>query len=569
MLELNQLNVIVQSAGKDVKILDDVNLSFARGKLTAVIGPSGCGKSTLLKAITGLTKNTTGQIKWDNRTIGADFDFTANDLAYVPQFGIFYEDLTVGEILTDAAVLRLGKLGGKTVKWRVKQVIGKVGLQHLISEKAKVLSGGQKRRLALAMELIGDPKLILADEVTSGLDARSEHEINLLLRSLADEGKTVLLVTHGLRHLNLYDSVVVLFGGAVIFHQVPSLINPYFQTEIPENLFLRLDELPRREWVSAWKNNAYQTSADEVSDSEMVNEMERFPRPIRNIDFFKPVVQFVCLTQRRFRLFFRNKTQIILHVLLLLIFPLLVVLFALKGLPSIQNMSLNIGNNIVELLKESLDYTIQVAGVGTLVTGLTMFQVILLSLMGSNNSAREIAAERDIFEKEKLSGLSVSAYLCGKLFFLGLLVVLQSFWMTIFVKHICHLPGSFTHQFVILGLVNLSLTTISLAVSAWSKTAEQSSLVTLYLVGFQLPLSGAVLALPDWLATITRPFIAAYWGWSGYLETLKETRFYDIALAVSHTPLETWITCMLVLFLQTIIGLITVYLGCYRSSLAE
>ena len=198
-----------------------------------------------------------------------------------------------------------------------------------------------------------------------------------------------------------------------------------------------------------------------------------------------------------------------------------------------------------------------------------MFQVILLALMGANNAAREVAAERGILEKEKLSGLSTSSYLMSKILFLVLLVLAQSVWMTVLVKEVCNLPGDFWEQFAVLGLVNLSLTSLSLAISSLSKTAEQASLIALYIVGFQLPLSGAVLALPDWLATITRPFIAAYWSWAGYLQTLKETRLYDLVTFAGSTTLDTWSLCVIVLSFQCLVCLMVAFLGCYRSSLSD
>ena len=156
-----------------------------------------------------------------------------------------------------------------------------------------------------------------------------------------------------------------------------------------------------------------------------------------------------------------------------------------------------------------------------------MFQVILLTLMGSNNAAREIAGERAIFEKEKFAGLRAASYVASKVAFLSVLIGAQSLWMGFFVSMICRFPGDLFSQVVILGLTNAAMTFVCLAISSLSRSAENASLLSVYLVGLQLPLSGAVLALPQFIGLATRPFIAAYWGWSGYWQTMRDTRFYD------------------------------------------
>jgi ABC-type multidrug transport system ATPase subunit len=559
MLETHDLSVYVHQGREKVAILEGVNFQAREGELVAIVGPSGCGKSTFLKAIAGLARHTEGRISWQGREIAEDYDIPPEMLAYIPQFGIFHEELTVEEILTDAAILRLG--WRPDTHARIEEIAQLTGLSELLPREAKVLSGGQKRRLALAMELVSEPAIVLADEVTSGLDPKSSFDITVLLRNLATEKRKIVLhVTHELKHLDSYDTVVVLMEGIVAFQGTPTKLLSYFQTDDPDEVFQRLSEVSRDQWKSSWQSAfKRKESADghgAMAPSAPSGEEQALARWM---------AQFFCLTRRRFRIFGRNKAQIFLQLLLLLVFPAIVVLFALKGLPEVQNMSLNLETNPAHMFKETLDYSAQVSRVGRLVSGLAMFQVILLALMGANNAAREVAAERGIFEKEKLSGLSTSSYLASKVFFLSLLVLAQSLWMTLLVKEICSLPGSFGEQFAVLSLVNLSLTSLSLAISSWSRTAEQASLIALYVVGFQLPLSGAVLALPDWLATITRPLIAAYWSWSGYLQTLKETRLYDLVTFEGSTALDTWQLCVIVLAFQSVTCLLLAIFGCYRS----
>ena len=277
------------------------------------------------------------------------------------------------------------------------------------------------------------------------------------------------------------------------------------------------------------------------------------------------LTQFSVLLGRQMRLLVRDRGQLLLQLALLFGFPCLVVIFAWDGLPQIQNLTGAPSTNAIKQLMADTSFTLQAVRVGGLVSGLVMFQVILLTLMGSNNSAREIAGQRAIFEKEKFAGLRTSAFLASKTVYLALILAAQSIWMALFVNTICHFPGDLFSQAVILFLVNAAMTSMCLGISAQMKTADQASLVSVYLVGFQLPLSGAVLALPKGLGLVTQPFIAAYWGWSGYLETMRDTRFYDIVQMTSRTDLQAFAVCGWVLMAHVCAGLILAYFGSRES----
>lgn len=277
--------------------------------------------------------------------------------------------------------------------------------------------------------------------------------------------------------------------------------------------------------------------------------------------------QLFTLLGRRFRIFFRSHEQLWLQAGLVFGFPCLVAIFGWNGLPQIRNLSMGMDLSVFEQQKEALDFLHQASSVGSLVSGIIMFAVVLLTLMGANNSGREIASERPIFEKEKLSGLSIPAYVGSKVFFLGMLCSVQSVWMGIFIHVTCSFPGDLGQQLLFLFLVNAAMTSVCLAISSFLKTAEQASLASIYLVGFQLPLSGAVLALPDWLAPITRPFIAAYWSWSGMLQTLRGERYYDIVSMVIQTSLSAVDLCLGVLGMHLVFGLIMTFQGCSRTRL--
>jgi hypothetical protein len=448
----------------------------------------------------------------------------------------------------------------------VDQVAEETGLTELLDRRAGVLSGGQLRRLALAMELTTQPSLLLADEVTSGLDPKSEEEITELLSSLAQEqGRLVLLVTHSLRHSQIYDSITVLTEGRLVYSADPRDLTEYFQVNNPEALYPMLGARDSKDWAATWQD---QDKPEVVTPQNILGELESLAiSEDKDSTSYLPNLFSQAFTwlDRRIRIFFRDPGQVFLQLSLLLVFPIVVTLFAYRGLPEVQNMAMSSDTGVVEQLRESLAFTVQSSRVGTLVSGLAMFQVILLALMGSNNSAREVIGDRAIMEKEKLAGLRPGSALLGMGLFLSILVIAQSIWMTLFVRAVCQFPGNLFEQFFPFFLVTGSITTLCLAISSWSSSSEQASLGSLYLVGFQLPLSGAILALPDFLGVLTRPFISAYWAWSGYLQTLRDTRFYDLVRGITETPLAAANLSLWILLIHLLFGLVLAYFGIRRS----
>jgi len=584
VLELKDLTLFI-GRGEDIRpLLSDVTCSYPKGHFGAIIGPSGCGKSTLLKVITGIaTGEEEGEIFWNGRNV-AEEDFSPSEIGYVPQFSIAHEELTVSECVGYAMRLRVRGMHAAALEKAVTGLLEEVGLENFPDSLVRVLSGGQRRRLALAMELVSKPAMLLCDEVTSGLDPQSEDEIVRLLHGLSrTEGRVVLSVTHSLRHLHLYDSVMVLYHGVVAYHGPAQFLTHYFRSEDAQDLYSQLELRSAKEWAQSWKKHrhafldghggqdiVHPVSFDSASDREAptIELPASEAVPTTTLPLPGSISQFATLLSRRLKIFFRTKAQLALQLGLIFGFPVLVAIFAWNGLPAVKNLSMGLDLDVVQQLVEAKDFLVQSSKVGSLVSGIVMFQVVLLTLMGANNSGREIAAERLIFEKEKLAGLSPLSYVAGKAVFLSFLVLAQSLWMGLFVHYVCGFPGELAPQLLFLTLVNAAMTSICLAVSSFLGSAEQASLVSIYLVGFQLPLSGAVLALPDAIGTLVRPFIAAYWSWSGILQTLRGERYYDIVQMVVQTALSPAALCIWVLCSHVIIGLFAAWIGCQRRSMS-
>ena len=546
----------------------------------AIVGPSGCGKTTLLKTIAGLNPESDGSLWWNGRNLSEDGDLEPYEIGYVPQFSIAYDQLSVDESVEAATRLRVKTKGSSDLDERIDKVLEETGLAPIADRPVKVLSGGQKRRLGLAMELVSHPKLLLCDEVTSGLDPRSEREIVHLLHDISRrEGRIVLSVTHSLAHLELYDSILVLHEGRVAYHGTPEQLTHYFSVDNTELVYPQLAKQASEKWRSSWlKHSPTYYAKLERNRQSLVNQgqLELPAEEFENLDEEGVAIaredairapgllsQFTTLLGRRMRIFFRDRGQVLLQLAILICFPILVVLFSPRANENMRKFTNAAGSSLQEQYQEQANVQADRLKVGSAVSGIIMFQVVLLSLMGSNNAAREIAGERQILEKEKFGGVSPIAYLMSKVVFLSGLVLVQSLWMAGFVELFWSFKGSFADHAIFLVLVNAAMTSICLGISSLMRTAEKASLLSVYLVGFQLPLSGAVLALPENIEPLTRPFISAYWAWSGSVASLSGD--YKSALtAISETELSPTNICFFILLIHIMVGLAASWVGTSR-----
>ncbi len=550
MLSCKELSVEV--GANKTRILDRANAGFKGNALNAVIGPSGCGKTTLVKAMLGILPST-GDVHYGDKPIRDSADLQGK-LSFAPQFSIAHERLRVEEALRYALDLCVVDKAAKIE--RLEEILKRIGLGEHRTKRVDSLSGGQLRRLGLGLELVGDPETMVCDEVTSGLDPRSEDQILTVLQRLRDErAKSFICIIHNLAKLEFFDWITVVYSGAVVFQGSLDALNAYF--EIPDALHLydKLNEHPLAFWRERW-------------DPEVLDELQQVDAVGGDVvptQIPSAVSQTYTLLKRKAVLFKRDRGYWLLTLGITLGFPLLVAIFALDGLPQLRGMAMNSGAGFLEQMQDNLRFRIDALETASLVTGLILFQVILLTLMGSNNGAREIAAERNLYEKERFAGLSPKAYAISKLLFTSAIAIGQGLWMTFFVKSVCDFPGPWVPQSIVLVLSCVSMTAICLGFSAIFKSAEKASLLSVYLVGFQLPLSGIVLALPETLVWVCRPFINAYWGWSGYFGSMIDTRFYD-AYRMQNTDLvPVPMLAVAVLLVHFLIGSVMVFWGCHKK----
>lgn len=571
MLEARNICLEVENGDESLFLLNEVNFCIPRGHFMAIVGPSGCGKTTLLKTIAGIKSETDGAFFWEGRDLSEEGDFEPHEIGYVPQFSIAYDELTVDESIESAARMRVDA-DEEELNDLIDSVLAETGMTDIADRQVKLLSGGQKRRLALAMELVSSPRILLCDEVTSGLDPRSEREIVQLLHDLSrKEGRIVISVTHSLAQMELYDSIMVMVRGNLAYHGSPGSMSHYFGVNNFEEVYPQLALRAPEEWKMSWLKHRvsyYQRLEHEhVEKYRLLGLNPPSPRAAESGELPRPgfLAQTLLLLRRRMTILMRDRTQLMLQVAMILIFPVLVALFSSKGQDQLLNLTDTSSSDIAAEIQAQQAQAEVRARVGSAVSGIIMFEVILLGLMGSNNASREIAGERLIMEKEKFAGMNVGSYVTSKAIFLGLLVVVQSLWMYAFVQFFWEYRGDAMNHLFFLVLANAAMTSVCLGISANCKTADQASLLSIYLVGFQLPLSGAVLALPDMVESLTQPFISAYWAWSGSIEGGLNSDVLKAVKSIVQTSFSPALLCQVVLLIHVAAGLALTWLGARRE----
>ncbi len=306
--------------------MQKISFDIEPGTFTAVIGQSGCGKSTLLACLSGVYKTTAGEIILDGDKALEDCreDFQQN-LGIVPQKDLVYEELTIEENLWYSAKIRFPDLENDECNERIENALKAVELDAHRHESVKVLSGGQRKRVNVALELLNRPRMLLLDEPTSGLDPGMEYELTDLLKLLSRKGVTVVCVTHSLSFLNFFDNVVVL--QRCLNEKTSSLV--YYGT--PDNL---LDKFSAASFADLF---------DSMNESELLSEPQygidesEFPgtnkkhkftfelrRPkIDKLYFFK---QMHTIFQRTLCCFTRDSSSVALTIALPVLFSIAIVL---------------------------------------------------------------------------------------------------------------------------------------------------------------------------------------------------------------------------------------------------
>jgi len=237
-------------------ILSGITMSAWPGECIGLLGPSGAGKSTLLKTLVGYLTPSRGTVQYDGQQLADVYDRIKADLGYVPQDDLVHPSLTPAAELTFAAQLRMPPATDEgTIDRRVRHVLKLMELHERADTRIRSLSGGQRKRVSMGVELLTEPPVLFLDEPTSGLDPALEEKMMHLFRTLASQGRTVLLTTHIMESLDTLDLVALLHRGRMAFFGPPAEAMTYFGVTTFTDVYKRLEGRQAGEWEAAFKGS--------------------------------------------------------------------------------------------------------------------------------------------------------------------------------------------------------------------------------------------------------------------------------------------------------------------------
>ena len=237
-------------------ILSNISLRFLPGQITAVIGPSGSGKSTLLKCLTTTFEPSSGTVTLGDRKITEITDEYRQNLGYVPQDDIIHKQLRVDAAFYYAAKLRLDSdIGDEAIQEKIAHITQLLGLSERRSHRISKLSGGQRKRINIGIELLADPQVLVLDEPASGLDPATEEDLMKLLRGLAGQDKTIVKTTHSMEYLSAVDRIVLLQEGHMIFVGSLQELLQHFDIVHVADVYKAIREGDARSWVQKFASS--------------------------------------------------------------------------------------------------------------------------------------------------------------------------------------------------------------------------------------------------------------------------------------------------------------------------
>ena len=358
-----------QKNGK--KALHKMDLSVPSKSLLAIMGPSGCGKSTLLKSLNGESPPTKGNVLIFNQDLITNYEYLKTQIGYVPQDDIVHNQLTVEQSLFFAAKLRIANISKSDIELKINKILSELNISHIKKNLISDISGGQRKRVSIAIELLTDPMLLFLDEPTSPLDPQTIEDFLNILKSLSKNGTTVIMVTHKPEDLDYMDEVIFMAdnnGGKIVYYGDSTKYKEYFNVKNAVSVFSQISGPDSKIWVNKYANPR------PVSKTQDNNKI------LTNKSNQNPFEQFFWLTMRYFRIKTNDKVN---TSIMLLQAPIIALLICL----------------VFKELQLSVLFIMAVSAVW----------------FGSTNAAREIVGELAVYKRERMYNLKLMPYIFSKI----------------------------------------------------------------------------------------------------------------------------------------------------------
>lgn len=506
----------VRAKGGKLRLLDEISLTIQPNEFVGLLGPSGAGKSTLMDALNGMRPASAGNVLINNLDLYQHLDSLKQAIGYVPQDDIIHRELTVYRTLYYVAKLRLSRdVSSAEIDQTIDEVLDVTGLADRRDVPVSQLSGGQRKRVSIAVELVTKPSIIFLDEPTSGLDPGTEEKIMKLFRQIAESGRTVILTTHAMENVKLFDKVVVLMRGRLVFYGPPQDALKHLGATNFKDLFDKLEE-PVNAGVRQHGEHVRRELTDRTADEwkakyaatpqyhEFVSAPQRSLGAVAeggigrrsSLGLAGAFRQWVTLSRRYFEVLLKDKLN-------------LFILFVQAPVIALLTFFV-LGDN----LPRDLAY----------------FVLALVAVwFGTSVAAREIIRERPVYGRERMVNLGLIPYLGSKLFILGIIVSIQCLMLFVPLKFfdltgLMPMPGDLAGvpqlwAMLVTGAVGIAL---GLLISAVVKTSEMAtSLVPLILIP-QILVSG-IFGVPSGISKPASMFVPAAWSF----DTMKRFSTLD------------------------------------------
>ena len=509
-----------RAGGGKIKLLDDVSISIQPNEFIGFLGPSGAGKSTYMDALNGMRPPTQGTVYVNNLDLYRYLDSLKQSIGYVPQDDIIHRELTVYKTLFYVAKLRLSRDVSKSeINQIIEEVMDVTGLLERKDVPVGELSGGQRKRVSIAVELITKPSVIFLDEPTSGLDPATEEKIMRLFRQIAESGRTVILTTHAMENVKLFDKIVVLMRGKLVFYGKPEDALKYLNAKDYKDLYDKLEDpveekvkefgeadrfLITEQVAEDWKQGFLKTPYFKKNIEEPLKEIDQGKsgksRKRHRLGIFGAFRQWITLSRRYSRVLLKDKFT-------------LFILFAQAPIIAVLVY-------FVMGADQPRDFV--------------YFALSLCAVwFGTSVAAREIVRESPIYERERMVNLGILPYLGSKFFVLGMIVAIQCVMLFIPLKlfdliGLMPMPGLFLGipQFIAMLITAAVGISMGLFISSIVKTSEMAtSLIPLILIP-QIIFSGLI-GVPLGINKVVGLAMPATWSFDtmkrfSTLDTLEE-----------------------------------------------
>jgi ABC transport system ATP-binding/permease protein len=484
-------------------LLADVSFAINPGEFVGIFGTTGSGKSTLMDALNGRRPASSGAVFYNELDFYRCFDLFKASIGYVPQQDIVHRRITIHNALAYTARLRLPEDTSATeIEGHITRVLARVGLAEKTWQPIETpapLSGGQLKRVSLAVELVSNPSILFLDEATSGLDAGTDRRMMQLFAELARDGKTVVCVTHTLENIETCDLILLLHRGRLVYFGPPDAAAEYFRVSRISDVYDLLEQSSAEHWAERYEASAFHrryvtdrlaegrhpAAADAATGHSAEGKEQHGALDWR---------QTKILTRRYLDLFASDRRNL---ALLLLQAPII-------GL--IIGKVFNPGSALETRSR---------------IESQVMFVLVLSGIwLGCLNSAREVVKELPIYLRERSVNLKILAYLLSKLIPLAGLCAFQCVALLVAVGCLVSIPGSWMERGVTFFITAMTASAMGLTISASVASADKAIAMVPVVLIPQVILSGAIVTLQGSTKTFAQWSMISYWSFDCMKATL-------------------------------------------------